>query len=137
MKRTIIARNIATGEVLEFDNAAEASNRHGFDNSHIVKCCRGKRAKHAGYTWTYSIPLKTLTESLEDVSWTIAEDKIMIDQFKEGDLGKLIIDLPNRNFREILCRSKMLNLERNLTTQHIKISPLDLIHELAEDTLFS
>ena len=38
--------------VMTFPSANEAS-RNGFDHSHIVDCCNGKRKTHKGFTWKY------------------------------------------------------------------------------------
>lgn len=38
--------------VMTFPSANEAG-RQGFNHSHIVNCCNGKRKTHKGYTWRY------------------------------------------------------------------------------------
>ena len=54
-KRSIplIATNIKTGEELYFKSSMEA-DREGFDGSHIIACCKGKRKTHKGYAWRYA-----------------------------------------------------------------------------------
>lgn len=135
MKRSIVARNLTSGKMLFFESAAEASREHGFDESHIVKCCRGRRNKHAGYKWSYYLPVKTLEESVED-SWTLRENEIILKNFSSGDLGDLLKRLPGRDFKDLIWRAKILGVTRNTATSKY-ISPYDLINELAEDILFS
>jgi len=134
MKRSIIAKNITTDEVFVFESAMEASRQYGFDESHIIKCCRGRRKKHKGYTWNYYLPVKSLKDAVRERPWTFAEDTIIKRYFSSGDLSKLLDLLPGRNFKDLLCRVQVLKLERN--TPRIKnITPYDLIYELAEDII--
>jgi len=60
MKRSIVAKSLATGNILVFESAMEASKQYGFDESHIIKCCRGRRKQHKGYTWSYYLPIKSI-----------------------------------------------------------------------------
>ena len=52
IKRAAIGTNIKTGEQLVFEPISE-SNKHGFDSRHIIKCCKGERKTHKGFTWEY------------------------------------------------------------------------------------
>ena len=42
---------ITTGEV--FTSIKECCDKYNLDNSTVVKCCKGKRKSHKGYTFTY------------------------------------------------------------------------------------
>lgn len=44
--------NMDTGE--RFDTAAEAADRYGVTASTLIKTCRGKQKKTAGFRWTYA-----------------------------------------------------------------------------------
>ena len=136
MKRSIIARNIKTGEILFFKSATEAARERGFDESHITKCCRGRRKQHQGYTWAYYLPINTLEETALEKSWTLREDNYIKEHFSSGDLENLLKMLPDRNFKDILCRAHILGIKRK-KAQANRITPLDLINDLAEDILFS
>ena len=39
--------------VKQWRGALEAERAEGFDNSAIIKCCKGKRKTHRGYRWEY------------------------------------------------------------------------------------
>jgi hypothetical protein len=135
MKRSIVARNTLTGEILVFESAVEASKKYGFDESHIIKCCRGRRNKHKGYTWSYYLPIKSLEDVVKEKAWTLAEDNQLKVFFGSGNLEKLVETLPGRNFKDIMCRAQILSLRRH-TPQAKNITPYDLIYELAEDIFF-
>jgi len=135
MKRSIVAKNITTGEVFIFESAREAKKK-GFDESHIIKCCRGRRKKHKGYTWSYYLPVKTLKEAVYERSWSLQEDEILKNSFPSGNLEELMDKFKGRSFKDILCRAEMLGLKRK--QPHVKnISPYDLIHDLASDVVFN
>lgn len=40
--------------IKEWETSAAAAEANGFDDSTIIKCCRGKRETHKGYRWEYS-----------------------------------------------------------------------------------
>ena len=43
-----------TGEIIRtFTNVNEFSRKNGFNESSIIKCCRGKRKTHKGFMWKY------------------------------------------------------------------------------------
>ena len=134
--RSVIASNIETGEILFFESAAEAAKERGFDDSHITKCCRGRRKRHQGYSWSYHLPINTLEETVYNKAWTLQEDNCVKNYFESGDLGHLLEKLPDRNFRDLMSRAHMLGIKRK-SVQAKNVSPLDLINELAEDVLFN
>lgn len=39
--------------IKEWESARNAEINNGFDNSCIIKCCKGKRKSHKGYRWQY------------------------------------------------------------------------------------
>ena len=135
MKRSIVARNLSTGEMMFFESAIKASRDKGFDESHIIKCCRGRRKQHGGYSWSYYLPVKTLEENAQD-AWTLEENNIIIKYFSSGDLEDLLKRLPGRDFKDLIWRAKLLGVSRN-TPSSKYVSTYDLINELAEDVLFS
>lgn len=128
MSQEIIAKNITTGEIHTFDNAMEASRKMGFDSSHIIKCCRGRRTKHKGYFWSYKFPKENF--------WTFYEDEVLRNNYPSINLEKLMQMLPMRSFKDILTRTNFLNIRRN-TPSSKNISGYDLIRELAEDVIFN
>jgi len=135
MKRSILARNLETGEILIFENAMDASREYGFDESHIIKCCRGRRNKHKGYTWSYYLPLNSLEDTLQERAWSIKEDALIKKSFQSGNLEVLVDSLLGRTFKDLMCRAQILGIKRNNTPAK-NITPYDLIYELAEDVLF-
>lgn len=135
MKRSIVARNTSTGEVLVFESATDASKKYGFDESHIIKCCRGRRKKHKGYTWAYYLPIKSVEDVVSEKAWTLSEDNQLKGFFGSGNLETLVENLPGRNFKDIMCRAQALSLKRN-TPQAKHVTPFDLIYELAKDIFF-
>jgi hypothetical protein len=50
--KKIIGINILNNTKLEFKSIAMAK-RAGFNAGNISACCKGKRKKHKGYTWSY------------------------------------------------------------------------------------
>ena len=52
-KRAIVGIDIITGHTIQFLSIGEA-RRHGFHDSTISACCKGKRKQHAGYRWKYA-----------------------------------------------------------------------------------
>lgn len=34
-------------------NSSKERTNCGFDNAHVLECCRGKRKTHKGYKWSY------------------------------------------------------------------------------------
>jgi len=135
VKRSILARNLATGKVLVFENAMDASREYGFDESHIIKCCRGRRKQHKGYAWSYHLPIKSLEDTIKERAWSFKEDMLIKKYFKSGNLESLLSSLMGRNFRDLMCRAQILGLKRNNTPAK-NVTPYDLIYELAEDVLF-
>jgi len=135
MKRSILARNLITGEILVFESAMDASRKYGFDESHIIKCCRGRRKQHKGYAWSYYLPVKSVEDTVKERAWTLTEDRLIQKHFRSGNLETLLKDLLDRSFRDLMCRAQMLGLKRNNTPAK-NTTPYDLIYELAEDVLF-
>ncbi len=51
--RPVVGVNIETGNSIQYASAAVAS-KFGFDQSHIIKCCRGKIKQHKKHQWKYA-----------------------------------------------------------------------------------
>lgn len=50
--KPIYGINMETGGILEYSSAMDAE-KSGFNNSHIISCCKGKRRYHKGFKWFY------------------------------------------------------------------------------------
>ena len=134
MRRAIIAKNLKTKEILIFKNPSEAAKK-GFDSSHIIKCCRGKRPSHRGYAWSYLFPIQSIEEVAKSDPWSLEEDNILKENFPNNNLEELLDKLPRRKFKDLILRAKSLSIHRN--KKQMDVSPYDLIQELAEDILFA
>lgn len=51
--KPVIATNVISGEVLYFASV-NSTKEHNFTCSSVVKCCKGERKIHKGYTWRYA-----------------------------------------------------------------------------------
>jgi len=52
ISKAVIGTHIKTSEQIEFYSAKEAG-RNGFNDSHIIQCCKGNIRQHLGYFWEY------------------------------------------------------------------------------------
>lgn len=52
-KGRVVQSDINGNIVKVWNSALEAEKLGGFDNSAIIKCCRGKRPHHKNYIWEY------------------------------------------------------------------------------------
>ena len=50
--KAVVGRNIQNGDISEY-KAAYHAKKDGFNPSHIIGCCSGKRKTHKGYIWYY------------------------------------------------------------------------------------
>ena len=52
--RVVVLQYSTSGDfIMEWDSAANAGRYLGFDNSSIIKCCKGKKPSAGGFIWTY------------------------------------------------------------------------------------
>lgn len=48
-----VAQYALNGELVKIWESINECGRNGFDNSTIVKCCKGKKKTHKGFKWEY------------------------------------------------------------------------------------
>lgn len=51
--KPIEAVDPASGEIIYSFHSSKEAGRNGFDGSHIISCCKGKRKTHKGLVWRY------------------------------------------------------------------------------------
>lgn len=51
--KPVMAKNILTGEILNYDSA-KCALKDGFKGSAIAQCCLGRKKQYKGYVWEYA-----------------------------------------------------------------------------------